>query len=80
MHVELLSKPCYSTSVLEALPGKLDIKRLSYSILYLPISTSRTQVESLGKPGDSTSILEDLPVKLDIKSTDLVFSIFQARL
>ena len=34
-HVESLSKPCDSTSVLEALPGKLDIKSHSPSILYL---------------------------------------------
>ena len=32
-HDESLSKPCNSTSVLEALPGKLDIKILSPSIL-----------------------------------------------
>ena len=29
MHVESLSKPGYSASLLEALPGKLDIKRHS---------------------------------------------------
>ena len=34
MHVKLLGKPCDSTSILEALPGKLDIKRHSPSILY----------------------------------------------
>ena len=45
-----------STSVLEALPGKLDIKRHSRSILY--ISTSLAM---------STSVLKDLPGKLDIK-------------
>ena len=35
MHFELLSKPRESTSLLEALPGKLDIKRHSPSILYI---------------------------------------------
>ena len=34
MHVKSLYKPCDSTSVLKALPGKLDIKRHSSSILY----------------------------------------------
>ena len=34
MHVESLSKHCDSTIVLEDLPGKLDIKRYSPSILY----------------------------------------------
>ena len=34
-HVESLGKPRMSTSVLEALPGKLDIKRHSPSILYI---------------------------------------------
>ena len=45
-----------STSILKALPGKLDIKRHSPSILY--ISASLTL---------STSILKALPGKLDIK-------------
>ena len=45
-----------STSILKALPGKLDIKRQSPSILY--ISASLTM---------STSILKALPGKLDIK-------------
>ena len=45
-----------STSVLKALPGKLDIKRHSPSILY--ISKSLTM---------STSVLKALPGKLDIK-------------
>ena len=35
MHVESLGKPCDSTSVLKVLPGKLDIKRHSTSILYV---------------------------------------------
>ena len=35
MHFESIRKPRGSTSVLEALPGKLDIKRHSPSILYL---------------------------------------------
>ena len=35
MHVESLGKPRDSTSILKALPGKLDIKRHSPSILYL---------------------------------------------
>ena len=33
-HVESLGKPRNSTTVLKALPGKLDIKRHSPSILY----------------------------------------------
>ena len=45
-----------STSILKALPGKLDIKRHSPSILY--VSASLTM---------STSILKALPGKLDIK-------------
>ena len=36
MHVELLGKPRDSTGILKALPGKLDIKRCSPSILYVP--------------------------------------------
>ena len=36
--VELLSKPLDSTSILEVLPGKLDIKRHSPRILYIHIS------------------------------------------
>ena len=34
MHVESLGKLTMSTSILKALPGKLDIKRYSPSILY----------------------------------------------
>ena len=34
-HVESLGKPCDSTSLFKALPGKLDIKIHSPSILYL---------------------------------------------
>ena len=34
MQIEFLGKPRDSTSVLEALPGKLDIKRQSPCILY----------------------------------------------
>ena len=34
MHVESLCKPRDSTSILEAMPGKLDNKRHSPSILY----------------------------------------------
>ena len=45
-----------STSILKALPGKLDIKRHAPSILY--VSASLTM---------STSILKALPGKLDIK-------------
>ena len=45
-----------STSVLKALPGKLDIKRHSPSILYISASLAM-----------STSILKALPGKLDIK-------------
>ena len=36
-HVESLGKPLDSTSILEALPGKIDIKRHSHSILYLHV-------------------------------------------
>ena len=50
--LNLLSKP----SVLKALPGKLDIKRHSPSILYI-----------LASLGMSTSVLKALPGKLDIK-------------
>ena len=49
-----------STSVLEALPGKLDIKRHSPSILYISASLAM-----------STSVLEALPGKLDIKRHSL---------
>ena len=35
MHVESLGKPRDVTSILKALPGKLDIKRHSPSILYI---------------------------------------------
>ena len=45
-----------STSVLKALPGKLDIKRLSPSILYISASLAM-----------STSVLKALPGKPDIK-------------
>ena len=45
-----------STSVLKALPGKLDIKRHSPSILYFSASLAM-----------STSVLEALTGKLDIK-------------
>ena len=45
-----------STSILKALPGKLDIKRHSPSIFYIS--------ESLAM---STSVLKALPGKLDIK-------------
>ena len=45
-----------STSVLEALPGKLDIKRHSPIILYISASLAI-----------STSVFEALPGKLDIK-------------
>ena len=37
MHVESLCKPRDPTTVVEALPGKLDIKRHSPSILYLHV-------------------------------------------
>ena len=36
-HVESLGKPAMSTSVLKALPGKLDTKRHSPSILYVSV-------------------------------------------
>ena len=45
-----------STSVLKALPGKLDIKRHSPSILYISASLAM-----------STRVLKALPGKLDIK-------------
>ena len=41
MHVESLGEPPDSTSVLEALPGKLDIKRHSPSILYIYKNTDK---------------------------------------
>ena len=37
-HLESLNKPCDSTRVLKALPGKLDIKRHSTGILYILFS------------------------------------------
>ena len=49
-----------STSVLKVLPGKLDIKRHSPSILYISASLAM-----------STSVLKDLPSKLDIKGHSL---------
>ena len=52
------------TSVLEALPGKLDIKRHSPSILYTSASLAM-----------STSVLEVCRVNLISKDTHLVFSI-----
>ena len=45
-----------STSILKALPGKLDIKRHSPSTLYITASLAM-----------STSVLKALPGKLDIK-------------
>ena len=42
MHVKSRGKPCDSTSVLKAEPGKLDIKRNSPSILYLYIALKAT--------------------------------------
>ena len=42
MHVETLDRPGNSTSVLEGLPGKLDIKRHSPSILYFYSPINRT--------------------------------------
>ena len=56
-----------STSFVKALPGALDIKRHSPSILN--ISASLTV---------STSVLKALPGKLDIKKTHLVFYIYGA--
>ena len=41
-HVESLGKPRDSTNVFEALPGKLDIKRHSPSILYVYLPIIRT--------------------------------------
>ena len=52
----MLGKACNSTSVLEALPGKLDIKSHSPSILYVSASLAM-----------STRVLEAMPGKLDIK-------------
>ena len=54
--VESSASLAMSTSVLKALPGKLDIKRPSPSILYISASLAM-----------STSILKALPGKLDIK-------------
>ena len=53
-----------SISVLKALPGKLDIKRLSPSILYISASLAM-----------STSISKPCLVSLISKDTHLVFSI-----
>ena len=58
-HVESLGKPRDATSVLKALPGKLDIKTHSPSILCILASLAM-----------STSVLKALPGKLY-----LVFSI-----
>ena len=41
-HVESLGKPRHSTMVLEALPGKSDIKRHSPRILYILVITQMT--------------------------------------
>ena len=40
MHVDLLGKPHDSTSVLEVLRGKLDIKRHTTNIAYIPIKNN----------------------------------------
>ena len=58
-----------ATSVFEALPGKLDIKRHSPSILYISASLAT-----------STRVLEALPGKLDIKrhSHNILFISWQA--
>ena len=53
-HVESLGKP--RNVNMQALPGKLDIKRHSPSILYISASLAM-----------STSVLKALPGKLDIK-------------
>ena len=45
-----------STSVLKALPGKLDIKRHSPSILYLPLSVSIDVGRGIRLCGKSLSI------------------------
>ena len=51
-----LASLAMSTSILKALPGKLDIKRHSPSILYISASLMM-----------STRVLEALPGKLNIK-------------
>ena len=58
-----------STSVLKALPGKLDIKRHSPSILYISASLAM-----------STSVLKALPGKLDIKRHSPSILYFQVNL
>ena len=55
-HVDRSTSLAMSTSVLKTLPGKLDIKRHSPSILYISASLAM-----------STSVLKTLPGKLDIK-------------
>ena len=55
-----------STSILKALPGKLDIKRHSPSILYISASLAM-----------STRVLEALSYKLDIRRhSPKVFSMY----
>ena len=48
MHVGRSARLEMSTSVLEALPGKLDIKRRSPSILYLPHCPAVKALVSMG--------------------------------
>ena len=55
-HVESLGKPCNFNKRSKSLPGKLDIKRHSRSILYISARLAM-----------STSVLKALPGKLDIK-------------
>ena len=54
--INYLASLTMSTSVLKALPAKLDIKRHSPSILYITVSLPM-----------STSVFEALPGRLDIK-------------
>ena len=47
MHVESLGKP--STNILEALPGKLDIKRHSHTIFYGFVSSQTNRINQNGR-------------------------------
>ena len=62
MHVKLPDKPHDSTSILKALPGKLDIRRHSPSILYISARLAIQQAYS----------------KLDIIRHSPSFSIYQS--
>ena len=66
MHVESLGKPSMSTSILKVLPGKLDIKRHSPSILYLFGPNVKKNVRNF-KSAPITAMLDILMVTLVFK-------------